>query len=209
MIFCIVVSLHLLGSYKLYQVFWIWEIFAYILIYQIWSVSNFYSYKLWFHVLLLFYFIIFCDCCRELVVSIRFDEPGWQWSGSFLPDRIGDTQVKMRNYVSGVSNMVRVEVQNADLGISNENLFKRTNSNSTTQLILLSDDKTGFMPYRIDNFSMEVINLFELLNLEFAPAFSSSWKYYFSWFVSDLSGRSWEMSNDLSLSMHLYLNHRN
>ena len=62
----------------------------------------------------------------------------------------------MRNYVSGASNMVRVEVQNADLAISDENLIKNSNRNNVTQLILLSDDKTGFMPYRIDNFSMEV-----------------------------------------------------
>ncbi|XP_028085215.1 uncharacterized protein LOC114286266 isoform X15 [Camellia sinensis] len=29
---------------------------------------------------------------RELLVSIRFNEPGWQWSGCFLPDHLGDTQ---------------------------------------------------------------------------------------------------------------------
>ncbi|CAL5336866.1 unnamed protein product [Camellia sinensis] len=29
---------------------------------------------------------------RELLVSIRFNEPGWQWSGCFLPDHPGDTQ---------------------------------------------------------------------------------------------------------------------
>lgn len=64
--------------------------------------------------------------------------------------------MKMRNYVSGESNMVRVEVQNADLAINDENLIKNSNRNNVTQLILLSDDKTGFMPYRIDNFSIEV-----------------------------------------------------
>ncbi|XP_028104114.1 uncharacterized protein LOC114303167 [Camellia sinensis] len=29
---------------------------------------------------------------RELLVSIRFNEPGWQWLGCFLPDHLGDTQ---------------------------------------------------------------------------------------------------------------------
>lgn len=62
-------------------------------------------------------------CCRDLLVSIRFDEPGWLWSGSFFPDHLGDTQVKMRNYVSGASNMIRVEVQNADVTIRDERLL--------------------------------------------------------------------------------------
>lgn len=101
------------------------------------------------------------DTTRELLVSIRFSEPGWQWSGSFLPDCLGDAQVKMRNYVSGASNMVRVEIQNADLAISDENLIRNSNRNNVTQLILLSDDKTGFMPYRIDNFSMERLRIYQ------------------------------------------------
>jgi len=62
----------------------------------------------------------------------------------------------MRNYVSGTLHMIRVEVQNADLALSNEKMIQNANANSSTQLILLSDDKSGFMPYRIDNFSMEV-----------------------------------------------------
>ncbi|GMP87753.1 hypothetical protein CsSME_00039998 [Camellia sinensis var. sinensis] len=41
---------------------------------------------------------------RELLVSIRFNEPGWQWSGCFLPDHLSDTQVKMQNHVSGAVN---------------------------------------------------------------------------------------------------------
>ncbi|KAF5931314.1 hypothetical protein HYC85_032187 [Camellia sinensis] len=41
---------------------------------------------------------------RELLVSIRFNEPGWQWSGCFLPDHLSDTQVKMHNHVSGAVN---------------------------------------------------------------------------------------------------------
>ncbi|KAI7981898.1 RanBP2-type zinc finger protein [Camellia lanceoleosa] len=39
-------------------------------------------------------------CHRELLVSIRFNEPGWQWSGCFLPDHLSNTQVKMQNHVS-------------------------------------------------------------------------------------------------------------
>uniref|UniRef100_A0A0E0AQ59 Uncharacterized protein n=1 Tax=Oryza glumipatula TaxID=40148 RepID=A0A0E0AQ59_9ORYZ len=60
-------------------------------------------------------FLHWSDTERELLVSIRFDGPGWQWSGSFFPDRLGDVQLKMRNSSSGVSNMIRVEVQNADI----------------------------------------------------------------------------------------------
>ncbi|KAI7999475.1 SH3 domain-containing protein 3 [Camellia lanceoleosa] len=44
---------------------------------------------------------------RELLVSIRFNEPGWQWSGCFLPDHLGDTQVKMQDHVSGAVSMIR------------------------------------------------------------------------------------------------------
>jgi hypothetical protein len=96
---------------------------------------------------------------RELLVSVRFDGPGWQWSGSFFPDHLGDAQLKVRNSASGVSYMVRVEVQNADLDVHCKKFSGRNNINTGTVLILLSDDKTGFVPYRIDNFSMEVTSL--------------------------------------------------
>lgn len=89
-------------------------------------------------------------------MSIRFNEPGWQWSGCFLPDYLGDTQLKMRNYISGAICMIRVEVQNADVSIQDEKVFGSHHGNSGTNLVLLSDDDTGFMPYRIDNFSKEV-----------------------------------------------------
>ncbi|CAL5423607.1 unnamed protein product [Camellia sinensis] len=46
---------------------------------------------------------------RELLVSIRFNEPGWQWSGCFLPDHLSDTQVKMQNHVSGAVSMIRMK----------------------------------------------------------------------------------------------------
>ncbi|KAL6005779.1 hypothetical protein ACLOJK_006352 [Asimina triloba] len=96
------------------------------------------------------------DIRRDLLVCIRFNEPGWQWSGSFLPDQLGDAQLKMHNYVSGAVRMVRVEVQNADVSTRDEKIVGSSSGNAGTCLILLCDDNTGFMPYRIDNFSMEV-----------------------------------------------------
>lgn len=62
--------------------------------------------------------------------------------------------------------MVRVEVQNADMSISKEDMIKNSSGHSMTHLILLSDDDTGFMPYRIDNFSMEVISFWSILHCE-------------------------------------------
>ncbi|WOK94697.1 hypothetical protein Cni_G03402 [Canna indica] len=101
------------------------------------------------------------DTSRELLVSLRFNEPGSQWSGNFLPDCLGDAQVKMRNYITGESSMVRVEVQNADMSTSKENVIENSSGHSVTNLILLSDDNTGFMPYRIDNFSMETLRIYQ------------------------------------------------
>ncbi|KAL5806155.1 hypothetical protein ACOSQ4_028888 [Xanthoceras sorbifolium] len=101
------------------------------------------------------------DTARELLVSIRFNEPGWQWSGSFLPDHLGDTQLKMRNYVSGALKTTRVEVQNADVSIRDEKIVGSLHGNSGTNLILLSDDDTGYMPYRIDNFSKERLRIYQ------------------------------------------------
>ncbi|KAI4303707.1 hypothetical protein MLD38_039306 [Melastoma candidum] len=95
------------------------------------------------------------DSTRDLMVSICYDEPGWQWSGSFVPDNLGDTQVKIRNCASGSLNLIRVEVQNADGSISDEKVITSLQGGSGTHLILLSDDNTGYMPYRIENFSKE------------------------------------------------------
>ncbi|KAJ0089376.1 hypothetical protein Patl1_33066 [Pistacia atlantica] len=97
----------------------------------------------------------------ELLVSVRFNEPGWQWSGSFLPDHLGDTQLKLWNYVSGALNMIRVEVQNPDISIRDEKIIGSPDGNSGTNLILLSDDDTGYMPYRIDNFSKERLRVYQ------------------------------------------------
>lgn len=92
---------------------------------------------------------------RELLVSVRYNEPGWQWSGSFIPDQLGDTLVKMRNYITGSSKVLRIEVQNVDVSIDNK-IVGNGHGNLGTNLILLSDDDTGYVPYRIDNFSKEV-----------------------------------------------------
>ncbi|RDY14648.1 putative vacuolar protein sorting-associated protein 13A, partial [Mucuna pruriens] len=101
------------------------------------------------------------DTTRELLVSICYNESGWQWSGSFLPDHLGDTQLKMRNFVFGTSNMIRVEVQNADISMGDEKIVGNIKGNSGTNLILLSDDDTGYMPYRIDNFSKERLRIYQ------------------------------------------------
>ncbi|KAI8015357.1 Serine/threonine-protein kinase fray2 [Camellia lanceoleosa] len=52
--------------------------------------------------------------------------------------------------------MIRVEVQNADVSIQDEKIAGSLHGNSGTNLIMLSDNYTGFMPYRIDNFSIEM-----------------------------------------------------
>ncbi|XP_022855282.1 putative vacuolar protein sorting-associated protein 13D [Olea europaea var. sylvestris] len=101
------------------------------------------------------------DTRRELLISVRFDEPGWEWSGCFLPEQLGDTQIKMRNYISGAINMIRVEVQSADVSIREEKIVGSPHGNSGTNLILLSDDDTGFMPYRIDNMSRERLRIYQ------------------------------------------------
>ncbi|KAL5726588.1 hypothetical protein ACHQM5_009620 [Ranunculus cassubicifolius] len=100
------------------------------------------------------------DTTRKLLVSLVFDGPGWLLSGSFFPDHLGDTQIKMRNE-NGTSSIVRVGVQNADVIIGDEIVVESPSGTSATLLILLSDDVTGFMPYRIDNFSMETLRIYQ------------------------------------------------
>ncbi|KAL7197985.1 hypothetical protein ACSBR2_020498 [Camellia fascicularis] len=121
------------------------------------------------------------DTTRELLVSIRFNEPGWQWSGCFLPDHLGDTQVKMRNHVSGAVSMIRVEVQNADVSIQEEKIVGSLHGNSGTNLIMLSDDDTGFMPYRIDNFSMERVRVYQQRGETFETIIQSYTSCPYAW----------------------------
>lgn len=101
------------------------------------------------------------DTARDLLLSMRFAESGWQWSGSFLPDHLGDTQVKLRNYDSGDVKMMRVEVQNADVFVKDEKAAGTLHGSCGTNLILLSEDNTGFMPYRIDNFTKEKLRIYQ------------------------------------------------
>jgi hypothetical protein len=121
------------------------------------------------------HFVDISTCSRELLVSIRYNEPGWQWSGGFLCDHLGDTQVKMRNYDSNVLNMIRVEVQNADVSIGDEKIVGSLRGSSGTNLILLSDDDTGYMPYRIDNFSKEVGIVVQLIYSPHEMVLQNSW----------------------------------
>ncbi|XP_027357140.1 uncharacterized protein LOC113866515 [Abrus precatorius] len=121
------------------------------------------------------------DTTRELLVSICYNESGWQWSGSFLPDHLGDTQLKMRNFVFGTSNMIRVEVQNADISMGGEKIVGNIKGNSGTNLILLSDDDTGYMPYRIDNFSKERLRIYQQRCEMFDTVIHSYASYLYTW----------------------------
>ncbi|KAI7990467.1 putative vacuolar protein sorting-associated protein 13C [Camellia lanceoleosa] len=121
------------------------------------------------------------DTTRELLVSIRFNEPGWQWSGCFLPDHLGDTQVKMQNHVSGAVSMIRVEVQNADVSIQDEKIVGSLHGDSGTNLIMLSNDDTGFMPYRIDNFSMERVRVYQQRGETFETIIQSYTSCPYAW----------------------------
>ncbi|KAK7315042.1 hypothetical protein VNO77_33574 [Canavalia gladiata] len=121
------------------------------------------------------------DTTRELLVSICYNESGWQWSGSFLPDHLGDTLLKMRNFVFGTSNMMRVEVQNADISIGDEKIVGNIKGNSGTNLILLSDDDTGYMPYRIDNFSKERLRIYQQRCEMFDTVIHSYASYPYTW----------------------------
>nr|KYP76317.1 Putative vacuolar protein sorting-associated protein 13A [Cajanus cajan] len=121
------------------------------------------------------------DTTRELLVSICYNESGWQWSGSFLPDHLGDTLLKMRNFVFGTSNMIRVEVQNADISMGDEKIVGNIKGNSGTNLILLSDDDTGYMPYRIDNFSKERLRIYQQRCEMFDTVIHSYASYPYTW----------------------------
>ncbi|KAL3502378.1 hypothetical protein ACH5RR_036827, partial [Cinchona calisaya] len=121
------------------------------------------------------------DITRELLVCVRFHEPGWQWSGCFSPEHLGDTQVKMWNYISGAVNMMRVEVQSADVSIEDEKIVGSPHGNSGTNLILLSDDDTGFMPYRIDNFSKERLRIYQQRCETFETMIHSYTSHPYAW----------------------------
>lgn len=87
---------------------------------------------------------------------MRIDEHGWDWSGGFAPDQLGDTQVKVRNHTTGQMHMLRVEVSSMLASAGGAQGAGPAGGSLGTHLILLSDDETGFMPYRIENFTLEV-----------------------------------------------------
>ncbi|XP_073032093.1 intermembrane lipid transfer protein VPS13 isoform X2 [Primulina eburnea] len=101
------------------------------------------------------------DTTRELLLSVRFDDPGWEWSGCFRPEQLGETQVKVRNYMTTAARMIRVVVRRADVSVGEETIVGSLSGNSDTNLILLSDDGSGFMPYRIDNISRERLRVYQ------------------------------------------------
>jgi len=90
-------------------------------------------------------------------VSIRFNDHGWEWSGGFAPDQLGDTQVKLLNHTTGDLQMVRVEIRimTASSTFKTKGVSPGGGSLGTCA-ISISEDDAGFMPYRVDNFSMEV-----------------------------------------------------
>lgn len=87
---------------------------------------------------------------RNPLVAVRFEEHGWDWSGGFSPDNLSEVQVKMRNHNSGEIRMLRVVVS-LSTEVSEEGALG-------TLLVAIAEDTTGFMPYRIDNFSREVLH---------------------------------------------------
>ncbi|KZV50783.1 hypothetical protein F511_11560, partial [Dorcoceras hygrometricum] len=101
------------------------------------------------------------DTTRELLLSVHFDEPGWEWSGCFTAEQLGETQVKVRNYMTTAASMIRVIVRRADVSAGKETIVGSLSGNSNTNLILLSDDDSGFMPYRIDNISRERLRIYQ------------------------------------------------
>ncbi|KAG6546751.1 hypothetical protein Mapa_011940 [Marchantia paleacea] len=95
------------------------------------------------------------DISREFLVSVRVDDHGWDWSGGFAPDQLGDTQVKVRNHTTGATQMLRVEVSIVGGSAGGAEGAGPAGGGLGTCLILLSNDETGFMPYRIENFTLE------------------------------------------------------
>jgi hypothetical protein len=78
----------------------------------------------------------------------------------------------------------------------------RNNINTGTVLILLSDDKTGFVPYRIDNFSMEVNSLYCLALFENWMIYYSNNTLSINSEVANISAEMWIYWNS-HLSLHI------
>ncbi|KAL3675991.1 hypothetical protein R1sor_025939 [Riccia sorocarpa] len=99
--------------------------------------------------------------CREFLISVRIDDHGWDWSGGFAPDQLGDTQVKVRNHTTGTTEMLRVEVSIVGGTAGGAEGAGPAGGSLGTCLILLSNDDTGFMPYRIENFTLERLRFYQ------------------------------------------------
>jgi hypothetical protein len=89
-------------------------------------------------------------------VCLRFDENGWDWSGGFAPDQLGDILLKMRQQSNRSITMVRVDVSCPDPPESEGKMAGGGSRGVGTCVVVISEDKGGFEPYRIENFSTEV-----------------------------------------------------
>ncbi|GBG88351.1 hypothetical protein CBR_g47049 [Chara braunii] len=99
------------------------------------------------------------DASRNLLVCLRFDEHGWDWSGGFALDQLGEIQLKMRQHSSREISMIRISIytpQPSEKGTTYDSKGSAVGGVGTC-LIVVSEDKTAFMPFRIDNFSAEML----------------------------------------------------
>eukprot|EP00898_Chlorokybus_atmophyticus_P008933 jgi/Chlat1/9040/Chrsp94S09266 len=91
---------------------------------------------------------------RNFLISIRLDEHGWLWSGGFAPDRLGETQVKIRHTSNRTIRVVRVDVSTPQRTSAPTSA---TGSGMGTCVVVITDHEPGFTPYRIDNHSSVTI----------------------------------------------------
>ncbi|KAL2613092.1 hypothetical protein R1flu_024784 [Riccia fluitans] len=102
------------------------------------------------------------DTSREFLTSLRIDDHGLDCSGGFAPDQLGDTQVnKVRNHTTGATEMLRVEVSIVGGTAGGAEGAGPAGGSLGTCLILLSNDEMGFMPYRIENFTLERLRFYQ------------------------------------------------
>lgn len=77
-------------------------------------------------------------------ICIRILEAGWLWSGGFSLDCSGDTFVKIRHRDRGVTTIILANIYSDCDGV---------------MWITLSSNKNNFTPYRIENCSLETLNI--------------------------------------------------
>ncbi|KAK3265643.1 hypothetical protein CYMTET_25689, partial [Cymbomonas tetramitiformis] len=78
------------------------------------------------------------------LLSVRYDEGGWDWSGGFSVETPGESLVKMRHRGRNETQVVRVEVSHPPDG-----------SAALEVAFFCQDD--GFVPFRIDNCTPETL----------------------------------------------------